>query len=246
MYKIGIDVGSTFTKYCILNEKKEIEKCYKERTPVLQKKYFKNNLPQLQLKYPDCDIITCGYGRENVYALKSINELTALAFGVNHQYVDYDVILDIGGQDIKIIRQENGHLREFFVNDRCAAGSGMFLLNTLTLLNKDFDKICLDENKKKDIKLSSVCAVFAQSEIVELIAANVEPDEIIQAVIKQIFIQAKKLLGKIRTQKILLTGGMTSIEGIEAFARINLGIECKCAGKDGNYLSAIGCALQNQ
>lgn len=149
MYKIGIDVGSTFTKYCILNEKKEIEKCYKERTPVLQKKYFKNILPQLQLKYPDCDIITCGYGRENVYALKSINELTALAFGVNHQYADYDVILDIGGQDIKIIRQENGHLREFFVNDRCAAGSGMFLLNTLTLLNKDFDKICLDENKKK-------------------------------------------------------------------------------------------------
>ena len=133
MYKIGIDVGSTFTKYCILNEKKEIEKCYKERTPVLQKKYFKNILRQLQLKYPDCDIITCGYGRENVYALKSINELTALAFGVNHQYVDYDVILDIGGQDIKIIRQENGHLREFFVNDRCAAGSGMFLLNTLTL-----------------------------------------------------------------------------------------------------------------
>ena len=58
MYKIGIDVGSTFTKYCILNEKKEIEKCYKERTPVLQKKYFKNILRQLQLKYPDCDIIT--------------------------------------------------------------------------------------------------------------------------------------------------------------------------------------------
>ena len=243
MLRLGIDVGSTYTKYCVLSSEDKIEECFAEKTPVRQKEYFEGRMAQLYRQKGEFASASCGYGKANVsFAQNTINELTALARGGCFICPEVKTILDIGGQDTKIICHENGKLRDFFINDRCAAGSGMFLINTLRLLEMDYDDIDL-ESSNADLALSSICAVFAQTEITELIAANVPPEDIVNAVIRHILLQAKSLLGKLEIKNgILLSGGFTEIKGFEAMAcRI---LETECVVKPyGKYMSAIGCAL---
>lgn len=241
MYHIGIDVGSTYTKYCIM-QGDNIESLFIEKTPIRQKDYFDKKLHNLQEKYPDAEIVSCGYGKKNVEHLNSINELTALARGSYYVTETNGIVLDIGGQDTKIISQEQGRLKEFFINDKCAAGSGMFLANTIDMVGVNFKSIDLRNVKEPSVKLSSVCAVFAQSEIVELIANNCTEEEILQAVIWQIFVKAKPLLGKVASGPILLSGGISQIAGISSFAEKTLGRECYVV-KEGTYLAAIGCVM---
>ncbi len=242
MSVIGIDVGSTYTKYCIM-ESGKIKELYSEKTPIRQREHFERVWQGLKGKYPELEIVSCGYGKQNASEGKRMNELTALARGVNFVFPTAKVVLDIGGQDTKVIVQEDGTLKKFFVNDKCAAGSGMFLSNTLRLLEQDFADVNLRGIKKPQITLASACAVFAQSEIVELLADNVSPDEIIYAVIWHIVTQAKVPLSKVKIDEagILLSGGLTRIAGFKEFASVVLG--CKCIGNEnGPYYSAIGCS----
>lgn len=240
MYKIGIDVGSTYTKYCVMNNGK-IESLFMEKTPVRQLEYFDKKISELKQSFPDAEIVSCGYGRKNIGAIRNINELTALAKGAYFISNENGAVLDIGGQDTKVIIQQEGQLKEFFINDKCAAGSGMFLINTLNLLNKKYENISLDSGKN-ELNLSSVCAVFAQTEIVELIANNIQEEKIINAVIHQILIKTKPLLDKIQGECFILSGGMSQINGINNFATKVTQKKCVTV-KDGAYMSAIGCTL---
>lgn len=241
MFSIGADIGSTYTKYCIMKDKK-IEKLFFEKTPIDQKEYFSAKVEELFRQYPEAKIVSCGYGRENIQSVKCINELTALARGTNYICPECELIFDIGGQDTKIIRQQNGKLKEFFVNDKCAAGSGIFLSNVLNMLQEDFSSIDLTGAKEPEIHLSSVCAVFAQSEIVELIPKIPKKDVITQAVIWHIFKKTMPLLGKVEGSKILLSGGLSQINGIADFAGLALG-KTFINSEMGRYFSAIGAAL---
>lgn len=241
MYSIGIDVGATFTKYCVMKER-EIESLFAEKTPVRQKEYFDNKVDVLLKEYPDAEIISCGYGKENVAKLSSINELTALAKGCYFVTGNDGIILDVGGQDTKIISQEKGKLKEFFINDKCAAGSGMFLLNSLEMVGVRFADIDLVTHFDISMNLSSTCAVFAQSEIVQMIVDNRTEQEILRAVISQILIKSKPLLAKVKEIPIVFSGGLSQIEGIAELASEVLGRECRVV-QNGMYLAAIGCAL---
>lgn len=240
MYKIGIDVGSTYTKYCGMNDT-EIVDLFMERTPVRQSVYFTNKIQYLKERYPCSTITTCGYGKENISSVDRINELVALARG-SYEYIGNGLILDIGGQDTKIVEQKNGKLLKFFLNDKCAAGSGIFLSNTLNLLGVDFGCLNLSNRNTTDIRLSSNCAVFAQSEIVELIARNIGETDIVLAVVEHIMVKAKALLAKVNSGKVVLSGGLSQIVGIQQIAERVLGVPCCCV-KEGAYLAAIGCAL---
>lgn len=241
-FYIGIDIGSTYTKYCVMNGG-EITKLFSEVTPVRQKKYFEDVCEKLKIKYPNSKIISCGYGKKNIANAKNINELTALARGSFYVMPEFELVLDIGGQDTKIIRHENGILKEFFINDKCAAGSGIFFENTARLLGIDFKNINLYHAPQSNFVLSSVCAVFAQSEIVELIAANYDELEILRAALHQILTKAKALLSKMKAAPIFLTGGLTQIKGFKEFAESILKRDCVISNYYGTFLAAIGCAL---
>ena len=121
----------------------------------------------------------------------------------------------------------------------------MFLANVLRMLEKDFSEIDLTGIDTTPLKLSSVCAVFASSEIVTLLADNVDEDDIVRGVIWHILIQAKLLLKKVKRSKILLSGGFTKILGFSNYAENAL--ECDCVvAPNCSYLSAIGCALMER
>ena len=238
MSAIGIDVGSTYTKYCVLGDGTEL---FSERTPVRQRAFFADRLQKLRAQYRDCMVVSCGYGRENVTGGHAVSELSALAAGVFHQAPGLEYVLDIGGQDTKLIRQEGGKIRAFFVNDKCAAGCGMFLSNTLHMLGLPFEKTDLTDGVLPGCRLSSTCAVFAQSEIVELIAEGVPEEEIVRAVVVQILTQARTLLGKVDCGSIGLSGGLTLIPGIEKYAEAVLERPVAIP-ENAAYLAAIGCA----
>lgn len=244
MYRIGIDIGSTYTKYCVMDDDIIIS-LFSEKTPIRQRVYFKRKAKQLCEQYPGANIISCGYGKANVDGIQSINELTALAKGAYYSTGENACVLDIGGQDTKIIRQEKGQLKEFFVNDKCAAGSGMFLTSVLDMLNVRFADISLSKTHCEKVILSSTCAVFAQSEIVALIADNKTAEEIESAVIAHILIKSKSLLSKMNANRIRISGGLSQILSIGEIASIIMGVDC-LTNKEGMYYSAIGCALSNK
>ncbi len=240
MFRIGIDVGSTYTKYCVMRDRKIIS-LFMEKTPIRQKEYFDKKKNDFLYHYEDAKIVSCGYGKKNVEGICDINELTALARGVYYASGKDGVVLDIGGQDTKIILQKKGRLIRFFLNDKCAAGSGMFLTNTLDMIDMSFEKINLSK-KEAIINLNSTCAVFAQSEVVELIADNKSEEEIVNSVLFQIFSKSKVLLSKLESGELLLSGGLSSIKGIEGFAGTVLGRRVYTL-ENGAYLASIGCAI---
>jgi predicted CoA-substrate-specific enzyme activase len=220
-----------------------IEKLLVERTLSGQREYFHGKIQELQNKYPACRIVSCGYGKQNIESTKNVSELTALSIGLHNQLPNASVALDIGGQDTKLIRQEDGKLKEFFMNDKCAAGSGLFLSNVLNILDKRFEDIDVTLKKTDKIKLSSVCAVFAQSEIIELLANGATPEEIINATLRQIFIQAFSMIRKCKhTDEIVLSGGLASIKGIKELAS-DTSKKRILVPEYPQHLSAIGCAI---
>jgi predicted CoA-substrate-specific enzyme activase len=241
MFRIGIDVGSTYTKYCVTRDG-EIISLQAEKTQLRQLDYFEVKLAEFCSLYQDAETVACGYGKNNVPGVKNVNELIALAKGGWHVTKESGAILDIGGQDTKVIIHEGGKLKDFFVNEKCAAGSGMFLSNVLAQISLPFGEIDLTGNTYPDVKLSSTCAVFAQSEIVEMIADNRTEKEIAVAVIRQILTNAKALLSKISADRILISGGMSRIRGIADFAAEIFQKDCFTTDF-GQYLSAIGCAV---
>lgn len=241
MHRIGIDVGSTYTKYCVMRDD-EIVTLFSEKTPIRQKDFFTEKVKKLKERYPGSEIVSCGYGKSNVTGMNTVNELTALAKGVYYITGEDGIVLDIGGQDTKVIRQEHGQLKEFFINDKCAAGSGMFLTSVLDMIDFKFEDIDLNKPVERTVCLSSTCAVFAQSEIVEMIADNCTEEEIVSSVIQQIIIKAKPLLSKVNDGPILLSGGLSRIKGIEAIVSGIIGRECSVVS-NGTYLAAVGCVL---
>ncbi len=242
MSGIGIDAGSTYTKYCILDEKARIRELFSEPTPVRQKEYFSQKVGILRERYGDLPVVSCGYGRGNIPGTRTVSELSALAMGIGYGFPDAETVLDIGGQDTKLICQRGGKLTSFFLNDKCAAGCGMFLENTLHRLGRSFEALDLTDGCLPGIRFSSTCAVFAQSEIVERIAEGVPEGEIIRAVLVQILTQAKTLLEKMDCEGIVLSGGLAQIPGMEAFARTVLEKPVVCP-EHAPYFSALGCAL---
>ena len=240
MTSIGIDIGSTYTKYCIKDG--DDLKLFAVKTPVRQKEFFADKLKQLQTDHPGAKIVSCGYGRNNIVAVSEISELTALAEGAAYMAPANNVILDIGGQDTKIIVRDGSRLKEFFVNDKCAAGCGMFAINSLNQLGLTFEDIDLKGGEEPKIDLSSTCAVFAQTEIVSLIAKGADPSDIMTAVIWQILAQSKVLLRKVRFEQIALSGGLTLIKDIDKCASKVFSAEVVIP-EDSYYLSAIGAAL---
>ena len=237
---LGFDIGSTFTKLCVMSDTREIISLITFPTPVAQKEYFKNYISNITKQYTVQSIVSCGYGKENVEAEKSISELTALAKGMGMLFPNIHTVLDIGGQDCKVVQCDEGKLKRFFMNDKCAAGSGLFLQNALRILDMSFDE--LELNTDTVTPLSTVCAVFAQTEIIRRISNGASKSDLSNSVIYSILKQAAGLVYKVKHEKtIAFTGGIAIVPGADRHLANILGCDI-FVPENCTYLSAIGCA----
>ncbi len=149
-------------------------------------------------------LVATGYGRrlaiERELADEVITEIKAYGIGAYHLYPDVQTVLDIGGQDSKVIMvKPGGGVAHFEMNDRCAAGTGRFLENIARALGMEFDQFSLYglEAKGPAVRLSSICTVFAESEVVSLIGSGEDSRRVVlgihQAIVSRIAAMVRRV-----------------------------------------------------
>lgn len=228
MIVAGIDVGSLTAKAVILGSG-GIYSYALQPTEIniseVAKSVTNNALKKANLSFEDVDdFISTGYGRISIpFAPKNVTEITCNAVGVSHLYPEARVIIDIGGQDSKVIKLDNnGKVTRFAMNDKCAAGTGKFLEVAAQTLGIPLDKlgeISLKSNKK--ILINNVCTVFAQTEIVSLIAQQKAIEDIIAGLHESIVRRVYGLVSSINPEpdgNVVMTGGVAkNIAIVKAF-----------------------------
>lgn len=222
-YFAGVDSGSTSTNIVILDENKDIVSYSIVPTGAMAidsaEKAYEVALEKAGLEKKDiANVISTGYGRVGIpFADRQITEITCHGKGAFYFDKDIRTIIDIGGQDSKVIRlDDEGNVVDFVMNDKCSAGTGKFLevmARTLEVSMDDMAKVTDDSGE--DIRITSMCTVFAESEVISLIAQNKDKKDIIHALNKSVASKAIVLLDRVgRKGKYMMTGGVAKNRGV--------------------------------
>lgn len=205
----GVDVGSTYTKVVGLDESGKLIDLKVFNTSVNPDETVRNYLKSKDVKL----IVATGYGRymlKEAFGCPVISEIKAHSKGAYYFFPDVRTVIDLGGQDSKVIKVvENGNFTDFRMNDKCAAGTGKFIEIAASRLNvpiEKFGEFCMKADKK--IQISSMCAVFAESEVISLIAKKEKAENIGYGILDSI---ANRLVGMARSiqpeERVVFTGG---------------------------------------
>lgn len=190
-------------------------------------------------------IYVTGYGRVAFeQADKTVTEIKCHARGIAELYPEVRTIIDIGGQDSKVIRiGEKGQVLDFAMNDKCAAGTGRFLQVMATALGLDVSELGSAEEPDQMLAISSMCTVFAESEIIGLLARGNPKGGIIaglhQSVGKRVAAMTRRL--GIREQ-VAFTGGVAINQGVKRALEAELGLKV-IVPEACQYTGALGAAL---
>lgn len=250
-YFAGIDSGSTSTDVVILDKEKKIVAGIVLPTgagaAIGAERALSEALKKADLSREDIDaLVTTGYGRTAIQeGDKSITEITCHAKGAHYLDPEVRTVVDIGGQDSKVIRiDENGAVENFVMNDKCAAGTGRFLEMMARTMEMDLDHMSQAGLKyKEDITISSMCTVFAESEVVSLIAQNKETDDIVHGLNKAVATKTAALAKRVGGQeKYMMTGGVSKNKGLVKTLEEKLGTSL-VIHKDAQLCGALGAAL---
>ncbi|MCF0145761.1 MAG: 2-hydroxyacyl-CoA dehydratase [Eubacterium sp.] len=190
--------------------------------------------------------VTTGYGRKTVgMGEESRTEITCHARGAFFLNPSVRTIIDIGGQDSKIIKIDNrGAVVQFVMNDKCAAGTGRFLemmARTLEMSLEEMSRTGL--NWKEDVQISSMCTVFAESEVVSLVAQNKAPSDIVHGLNESIASRTAALVKRIGGEAgYMMTGGVAQNRGVVTVLEKKLGNPI-LVSEHAQLCGAIGAAL---
>jgi len=239
----GIDIGSRYIKYVLLENSRLIDFQRKETgyNPMsVCGELLESSKPE--------KLVATGYGRyllEIYKNTKTITEIKAVALGAKAVFPNAKTIIDIGGQDTKVISlNDKGDVTNFEMNDRCAAGTGKFLEIMAKTLGYDleiFGQHCLDKNA--GIKLNSLCTVFAESEVISLITKGEKREAISHALHDSIVSRVMSLLKRLEIKDdLIFTGGCATNACLKSMFEERL--QRKVLVHDNPYLQAAhGAAL---
>jgi predicted CoA-substrate-specific enzyme activase len=163
-------------------------------------------------------IVATGYGRNLVdFADRKITEITCHARGVRHLLPEARTIVEIGGQDSKIVRlNPGGSVQDFNMNDRCAAGTGRFLEVVAERLDLELDDLGdMVKKSRAAAAISSMCVVFAETEIIGLLATGVAVEDIVAGVQRAIASRVSAMAGRQVEEPVVFTGGVALIPGMK-------------------------------
>lgn len=250
-YFAGIDSGSTSTDVVILNKEKEIITGIILPTgagaAIGAERALEEALKDADLQREDIDaLVTTGYGRTAIQdGDRSITEITCHARGAHYLNPEIRTVVDIGGQDSKVIRlDETGAVVNFVMNDKCAAGTGRFLEMMARTMEMSLDEMSVTGlHYDEDITISSMCTVFAESEVVSLIAQNKKTDDIVHGLNKAVAAKTASLVKRVGgEEKYMMTGGVSKNQGLVRTLEEKLGAELVISDK-AQLCGALGAAL---
>jgi len=223
MIYAGIDAGSRAIKVVLFDDENgQIVASGMADQGIAQEALAKELLEKLlhQRQLPTgsvAKIVATGYGRNIIgFAHKTVTEITCHAAGVHHAVPEARTIIEIGGQDSKAISLKvDGTVQDFSMNDRCAAGTGRFLEVVATRLTVDLYTLGeLSGRSRNPAAISSMCVVFAETEIIGLLAAGVEPEDIASGVQAAIAARVGTMAGRKIEPPVAFTGGVALIPGM--------------------------------
>lgn len=249
----GCDVGSTYTKCVIVNEKGEMVSDVTIRSRINSEISAKEALDQAVAKVDGLSsigdltyLIGTGYGRNKVpQAQENISEISCHAMGVHVVDPTVKAIIDIGGQDVKgIAIDQDGTVLNFAMNDKCAAGTGRFLEMMARTMEMSLDEMSHKGLKyKEDITISSMCTVFAESEVVSLIAQNKDTDDIVHGLNKAVASKTAALAKRVGgEERYMMTGGVSKNESLVKTLEEKLGTTL-VVDERAQLCGALGAAL---
>lgn len=222
IFTMGIDVGSTASKCVILKDGKEIVS--KSLIPVgtgtsgparaISEVLEGANMAREQINF----VLATGYGRNSLDGLADaqMSELSCHARGAAFLFPNVRTVIDIGGQDVKVIEIENGMMKNFVMNDKCAAGTGRFLDVMARVLEVKVHELdILGDRSTKDVSISSTCTVFAESEVISQLAIGTDKCDIINGIHRSVASRVAGLCNRVGVRDdVVMTGGVAQNHGI--------------------------------
>lgn len=250
MYTLGIDVGSTASKCIILKDGTEI--AAKSLIDVGAgtsgpQRAIDAVLEAAGMKREDMAfVLATGYGRNSLMGLadKQMSELSCHARGAAFLFPNVHTVIDIGGQDVKVLHIENGTMTNFQMNDKCAAGTGRFLdvmARVLEVKVEDLGR--LGAMSTKQVGISSTCTVFAESEVISQLAMGTDKCDIINGIHRSVAGRVAGLAHRIGvSQDVVMTGGVAQNTGVVGALEAELGCKIHTSPLT-QYNGALGAAL---
>lgn len=247
MVAAGIDVGSTSAKAVLFDG--EIRGFAIRPTGWSPRKAGQEVLTQAldQAGLSRKDVVHTmgtGYGRVALDCIdQAMTEITCQARGIYHLTNKAGTIVDIGGQDTKVISVgEQGKVVDFVMNDKCAAGTGRFLEVMATALGMDIGELGSLPENVEPVKISSMCTVFAESEVISLLAAGATREEIVAGLHRAVASRVRGMLKSTALAPIVFTGGAAKNRGLCHALALELGVEVKVPAEP-QITGALGAAI---
>ena len=248
----GCDVGSTYTKAVILDENGKMvadttikSKINSEQSAIAAMDEVLKKVG-LQSSKELAYLIGTGYGRNKVpFADENISEISCHAMGVHVTDPSVKAIIDIGGQDVKGISIDtDGTVKNFAMNDKCAAGTGRFLDVMAKVLEVEVaDLGRLGDESTKRVAISSTCTVFAESEVISQLANGVEMEDLIAGICSSVAVRVGNLAKRINiVPDVCMSGGVAQNAGVRNALSRSIG-QPILFSPQAQLFGAIGAAL---
>ncbi len=250
-YYAGIDVGSLSTDVVILNDSGEMAGYSIVQTGAnsteaaeegFERALEKAGIARKAIKYT----VATGYGRVSIpFSDKKVTEISCHGLGAHRLFPEAGTVIDIGGQDSKVIRiGKAGKVLDFTMNDKCAAGTGRFLEVMAAKLQTPLDVMGkLSLSATDAVSISSVCTVFAESEIVSLVAQNHPREQIIRGLHQSIVNRVWSMVRAVGVHSaVIMSGGVAKNGGVVALMEEKVGQPIHVY-KEPQIVGALGAAL---
>ncbi len=250
MLTVGIDIGSISTKAAVLADGKLLGSRViftGYNSEAAGKRVFEELLGELGLEAPAVRrIVSTGYGRNSVkFVDKAVTEIICHGTGAHFLNPLIRTVIDIGGQDSKaIVLDENGKVKNFAMNDKCAAGTGRFLEVMANALEADLDGFGeMSLKAERPASISSLCTVFAESEVISLIAKGESRFNIIAGIHESIAARVSALANRVGiVPPVVMTGGVAKNAGVVKALEKKLGVPIEVS-PFAQVNGAIGAAI---
>ena len=252
MITAGIDVGSVNTKLVVFDRVSQTIFCEKVvPTGPRPRETARQVMTECRSEHKDLSghvhgVVATGYARHAVDHVEgTITEIKAAALGIRYWHPTCRTVIDIGGQDSKVLSLDaSGKVHDFVMNDRCAAGTGHFLsvlAKTLSVPLEDFGRLSLES--QRPVPVSSLCVVMAESEILSLLAADTPVADVIAGLHEALARRVANMAARLRVEPgVVFTGGVAQNPGMRAALEKALGIPVTVARKP-LLAAALGAAL---
>lgn len=247
---LGVDIGSSSSKVAILDDEKKLVAVAVENLGTGTNAYEKvldTAMNECGITAEDIDyIVATGYGRINYKdADKQITEITCHAKGVDFLMDGIKTIVDIGGQDAKVIKlRDGGGVLNFVMNEKCAAGTGRFMEVMARVLGCELDDLSeMADRSNKTVPISNVCTVFAESEVISSLAGGESRENVARGAHVAVAKRIAGMCGRVGYEAdIAMTGGVALNKNfVEALSK-ELGCEIRVAPHC-QAIGAIGAAV---